>query len=230
MLDIPYTTIQENRLDYEIFLLRNQQGKTFKEIARLLQRSANCIRVRYNRVRYKQLCLYIRHIAVALGMENLQEIREEAAQAEEWYGNRTYALAYLEKKYASILDAYRGGEPALPPEIADSLPPIRDELKDEEIERIRRMRDEEKAPFAIIAQELCITPEKAETAYQFYYHQMTRKLERELREKAQTPEEKKAVWNFCFRTRESSARHYRDLKEALENSGEKEPWNRETEK
>lgn len=61
------------------------------------------------------------------------------------------------------------------------MPPFRHRLAKGEVESIVALREEKKAPFTVLAQELRITPEKAKHAYDGYYHARVLKIVKELK-------------------------------------------------
>ena len=72
--DIAYDELKKNPQAYEIMLLRDQKGKTFTAIASAFQISSSRASQIYNQLKVKQIRLYINHISVVLGYENLSLI------------------------------------------------------------------------------------------------------------------------------------------------------------
>lgn len=107
--DIPYSTLQKNRQGYEILLLRDHHNRSFAAIGRELGICTARVCGQYNKIKVRQVRLYIRHIAVALGHENTAQVRKEFFTALECYQNYACACGYLENTYPEILEAYRGG-------------------------------------------------------------------------------------------------------------------------
>ena len=141
MTDIPYSTLQEDKTGYQILLLREQQNKSFTAIASQLGVSPARVRQQYTKMKVRQVRLYIRHIAIALGHENTTQVRNVFSTAMDCYQNYPYACAYLDKTYGEILEGYRAGEPGTPQEILEGLPPCPAELGEEEMSRIVTMRE-----------------------------------------------------------------------------------------
>ena len=112
--DIPYSTLQEDKTGYQILLLREQQNQSFTAIASQLGVSPARVRQQYTKIKVRQVRLYIRHIAIALGHENTAQVRNVFSEAMDCYQNYPYACGYLDKTYGEILEAYRAGEPGTP--------------------------------------------------------------------------------------------------------------------
>lgn len=170
LTDIPYSTLQKNPEGYQILLLRDQHGLGFAAIGRELGLSTARVCGQYNKIKVRQVRLYIRHIAVALGHENTAQVRKEFFTALECYQNYACACGYLEKCYFDILEKYRAGQPGMSREVLEGLPPCPVSLGEEEIARIVTMREEGKASFRAIGREFHITPEKARYIYEMVYH------------------------------------------------------------
>ena len=219
--DIPYVLLKQNERAYEIMLLCDQHSNTFSDTAKEFGLSVSRIRQIYNGLKIKQKRLYINHISIVLGYDDCTQVEEIYNQAYEFYQSRTYACAYLEIKYREILAEYRKGEPGMPVEFIDNMPPLRDELTAEETEHIIKMREEKKQSFAETADELHITSEKAEEVYDRHYRTKTFELMHFLQDKAKSRQEKDAIWDYCINNSYSSKRRYdminekfmKDLKE-----------------
>lgn len=168
--DIPYSSLKEDTQSYEILLLRDVHTWSFSAIARQLGISSAQVTQRYNKIKVRQAHLYIRHIAIALGHQDTSQVREVFFSAMECYQNYAYACGYLEKTYPEMLQTYRAGEPGVPGEILEGLPPCPVYLGKEEVARIVTMREEGKATFRSIGRALGITPEKARHTYEMVYH------------------------------------------------------------
>lgn len=67
MKDIPYSILKQDERAYEIMLLRDQYGNTFTDIARECEISVARVVQIYNKIKIKQIRLYINHIAVVFG-------------------------------------------------------------------------------------------------------------------------------------------------------------------
>ena len=199
--DIPYSTLKKNGRSYEIMTLRDQYGNTFADIAKDYGISSIRIRGLYNKIKKQQIHLYIIQVAAALGHKNTAFVKKEARTAYECFQDNSYVCAYLEKTYPSILEAYRAGEAGMSKEFIERLPPLRETFDEKIISRIVEMREIEKAPFIVIAQELEMTKEKARQLYNSFYHQQVVAHVNALEEKAETFDEKTAIWRRYFGTR-----------------------------
>lgn len=208
MKDIPYSELKEDRRAYDIMLLRDQYNNTFADIAKEYGISLVRARELYSRVKIKQIRLYIRHISIALGYDNTVEVRKVYDAAHECFQDFSYACAYLEKKYSSILVEYRAGEPGMPKEYIKNLPPLKKSLNPEIVSRIVEMREVEKATFTAIAKEMAITPEKAKHTYDMFYHQQVLDFIEPLQQEASSYEEKRAIWQHYFGKYRSAKKRY----------------------
>ena len=103
---------------------------------------------------------------------------------------------------------YRQGEPGMPQAFAANMPPFRHRLAKGEVESIVTLREEKKAPFTAIAQELRITPEKAKHAYDGYYHARVLKIVKELEALAESEEQKRAVRDAVFQSAGTPKKRY----------------------
>lgn len=206
--DIPYSELTQNERAYEILLLRDQYGNTFADIAKEFELSVSRVTQLYNKLKFKQICLYINHIAVVLGHENTSQVKAVFDNAYACYQDRTYACAYLEKKYKDILIEYRDVEPGMPMQFIRNMPPFKPKLSKKTVARVVELRDVEKASFVRIAKELRMTPLKARRTYELFYHKQVLALVKALQEKAESQEEKTAIWNYYFRRYRSSKKRY----------------------
>lgn len=209
--DIPYRTLKQDERTYEIMLLRDQYDNTFTDIAKEYEISVARVVQIYNKLKVKQACLYINHIAVTLGLESTSQINKVYYAAYECYQERSYACAYLEKKYQAILIEYRDREPGMPMQFMKSMPPFKPLLGKKTIARVVSMRETEKASFVEIGKEMRITRAKAKRIYEMYYHEKVLALIEALQEKAESHEEKRTIWNDCFRGNKSSKKRYEML-------------------
>lgn len=191
--EIPYSELKKDKRAYDIMILRDQYNNTFTDIAKDYEISFIRVRQIYSKIKIKQIRLYIRHISIALGHENTAEVRKVFEAANECYQDFTYACAYLEKKYKNILDEYRAGEPGMPKEFIQNLPPLKRKLNKNAISRIIEMREIEKATYAVIGKEMRITPEKAKHTYDYFYHQKVLKYVNTLLKKAKSQDEQWAI-------------------------------------
>ena len=208
LTDIPYNTIKENTRAYEILLLRDRNGSTYADIGKQYNLSAIRVAQIYHKLKFKQIRLYIRHIAFTLGHENTAEIRDEYTAAYEGYQDWRCACAYLEKTYGDRLTAYRGGEPGMPEAFIKALPPLKCKFGEKTTSRIIQMREEEKLTFIAIAEKLWITPAKAKQLYNGYYHEQVMAVIQALQERAQTKEEKDAIHSGYFHSKLSAKQYY----------------------
>ena len=157
MNDYPYSVLMKDERAYEIMQLRDQYDNTFTDLAKEYGLSAARVVQLYNRIKLKQVRLYIHHIAVVSGCENTLQMRDVYNAAFECYRDMAYVCAYLEKEYAGILTPYRAGEPGMPKRFLDTIPPFRKTLSKKAIDRVIEMREAEKASYRRIAEELHIT-------------------------------------------------------------------------
>lgn len=215
--DIPYSVLKEDKRGSEILTLRDWYGSAFGDIAREYKLSPARVRQIYGKMKLKQIHLYIRHIAVALGHESTAAVGNEFSAANECYQELSYACAYLEKKYKDILDEYRAGEPGMAEQFLESLPPFRRKLRKKTISRIVEMRETEKATFIAIAEKLRITPEKAKHAYDMFYHQQVLDYVETLEKEAKSGDEKLAIWRRYFGPYRSAKNRYEMMLEEKEN-------------
>ena len=208
MKDIPYSVLNQDERAYEIMLLRDQRGNTFADIAKEFEISAERVIQIYNKLKLKQIRLYINHIAVVLGYESTSQVKNVFDNAYECYQDWTYACAYLEKKYKDILIEYRDGEPGMPTQFIRNMPPFKPKLSKKTVARVIELRDVEKASFVTIAKELRMTQAKAKRTYEMFYHKQVLVLIKALQEKAESKEEKETIWKYYFRRYHSSKKRY----------------------
>lgn len=208
MKDYPYNILKQDVPSYEILLHRDQHGKTFADIARACELPAARVVQKYYKIKMQQIRLYIQHISVELGHLDTLQIKKVYDNAFACYQDLTFACAYLEKKYPDILTAYRAGEPGMPAWFMKNMPPFRTKLRKKTIVRVVEMREAEKAPYAAIAKELRITPAKAKHTYEWFYHKQVVALLTELEQKAESPEEKAALWAYYFKQYKTSKKRY----------------------
>ena len=208
LIDIQYSTLTEDKRSYEIMLLRDQHGNTFTDIAKECEISVARVVQIYNRLKLKQIRLYINHIAVVLGYESTSQIIKVYHDAYECYQDRAYACAYMERQFKYILAEYRVGEPGMPTKFIRSMPPFKSRLSQKTIARVIEMREVEKASFATIAKELRMTQAKAKRTYEMFYHKQVLELINALQEKAESNEEKSAIWDYYFNEYKSAKKRY----------------------
>ena len=204
----PYRELKQDERAYEMMLLRDQHGNTFTDIAKEYEISAAWAVQKYNRLKIKQTCLYINHIAAVLGYESTSQVENVFRNAYECYQDWTYACAYLEKKYKDILIEYRDGEPGMPTQFIRNMPPFKPKLSKKTVARVIELREVEKASFVTIAKELRMTQAKARHTYEMFYHKQVIALIHVLQEKAESREEKAAIWDYYFGRYHSSKKRY----------------------
>ena len=205
---MPYSELNQDKRAYEIMLLRDQHGNTFTDIAKEFEISPQRVIQIYNKLKIKQIRLYINHIAAVLGYESTLQVKNVFDNAYECYQDRTYACAYLEKKYEDILIEYRDGETGMPTQFIRNMSPLKPKLSKKTVARVIELRDVEKASFVTIAKELRITQAKAKHTYEMFYHKQVLALIKALQEKAESKEEKENIWNYYFRRYHSSKKRY----------------------
>lgn len=211
MNDIPYSTLQEDKTGYQILLLREQQNQSFTAIASQLGVSPARVRQQYTKMKVRQVRLYLRHIAIALGHENIAQVRNVFSTAMDCYQNYPYACGYLDKTYGEILEAYRAGEPGTPQEMLEKLPPCPVKLGEKEVSRIVTMREEGNASFRAIGREFRITPEKARHTYEMVYHHKVLEYVEGLQQQAKSWEERMEIWRRYLGGSMSAKRRYERL-------------------
>ena len=209
--DIPYSTLQEDKTGYQILLLREQQNQSFTAIASQLGVSPARVRQQYTKMKVRQVRLYLRHIAIALGHENIAQVRNVFSTAMDCYQNYPYACGYLDKTYGEILEAYRAGEPGTPQEMLEKLPPCPVKLGEKEVSRIVTMREEGNASFRAIGREFRITPEKARHTYEMVYHHKVLEYVEGLQQQAKSWEERMEIWRRYLGGSMSAKRRYERL-------------------
>ena len=211
MNDIPYSTLQEDKIGYQILLLREQQNQSFTAIASQLGVSPARVRQQYTKMKVRQVRLYLRHIAIVLGHENTAQVRNVFSTAMDCYQNYPYTCGYLDKTYGEILESYRAGEPGTPQEMLEKLLPCPVKLGEEEISCIVTMREEEKASFRAIGREFHITPEKARHTYEMVYHHKVLEYVEGLQQQAKSWEERMEFWRRYLGGSMSAKRRYERL-------------------
>ena len=206
--DFPYEILKQNERSYEIMLLRDQYDNTFADIAKKYKITVARVVQIYNKIKLKQIQLYIHHIAVVLGHDSISQVKKIYDDSYECYQERLYVCAYMEKKYKAILDEYRNGEPGMPRQFLKSMPPFKLKLSKKTIARVIEMREAQKASFVTIAKELRITQAKAKRTYETFYHKQVLELIKDLQERTESREEKQAIWDYYFRGNRSSKKRY----------------------
>lgn len=198
MKDIPYSELKKDKRAYDIMVLRDYHNNTFTDIAKDCKISLIRVRQLYSRTKVKQIRLYVRHISIALGHENTEQVRKVFEIANECYQDYSYACAYLEKEYKDILDEYRAGEPGAPELLIKKLPPLKRKLSKKTVSHIIEMRETENATYDMIAKKFHITPEKARHIYDLFYHQKVLEYVNALEEKAKNLEERADIYRRYF--------------------------------
>lgn len=169
-IDIPYSKLKENKRAYEIMLLRDLYDNTFTAIAEEYGVSVATITSNYYRVKVRQLRFYINHLAIVDGHESTAKFRELLYKAHDCYQDYRYVTAYFEKEYKKVLSEYRAGEPGLPESFLAALPPFKEKWSQYIVNRVVKMREEEKFSFVAIGIKLKMTTKSAEHIYRYYYH------------------------------------------------------------
>ena len=210
LTDIPYSTLAQDSA-YEIMLLRDQENAAFAEIARRTGRSAGGAAQLYNRVKVKQIRLYLNHIACWLGHETAAEVTKFYYSIYECYQDRRCACAYLEKSWQELLDRYRCGEPGMPKSFAESLPPLLPPLGEKTVARIVSLR-ESGTSFQKIAQELNLTPVKAKHVYNSHYHKLVLGYLESLPAEGDGAGERRALWESYLNKNVSPKKFYDEMR------------------
>ena len=96
----------------------------------------------------------------------------------------------------------------MPIRFIKSMPPFKAELSKKTVARVVEMREVEKAPYATIAKELRMTRAKAKRTYEMFYHKQVLELIKALQDKAESEEEKDAIWEHYFRGNKTAKRRY----------------------
>ena len=81
LVDLPYGTLMERQRYYEILLLRDSHDNTYADIAREYNVSRNYIDDCYNRIKRKQIRLYLTHLAIINGVDNTDSFKKIYSQA-----------------------------------------------------------------------------------------------------------------------------------------------------
>lgn len=168
--DVKYECLKENPVKYEIMLLRDLYDNSYADIAKEYELSTQRVMQNYYQVKLRQARLYIQHLSIVHGYDNTTSFRELFNQAEDCYKDWQYAVAYLEKKYKTILDEYRAGEPGMPIDFLSKVPPLKKKWSNKMISEVIRLREVEKESYIEIGRKFNITKFKAESIYDYYYH------------------------------------------------------------
>ena len=168
--DIPYKNIMDTGRKYDVWVLRDVYGNTFPDIAREYGVSVGTILSNYNKILWLKARYYVNHLSIVHGYENSAYFRKIWSNAYECYASGKYVVAYFEKEYAEILSEYRNGEPGMPVQLLQNLPPLRNEFSKHTISSVIRLRETNGMTYAAIGKRLRMTKEKAEDLYSHYYH------------------------------------------------------------
>lgn len=182
---MPYRVLTQVKQAYEIMRFRDL-GYPYTAIAKKYGTSAARVRQTYSRMKQKQIRLYIRHIAEK---EDPRCVWQLCQKLYECYQNRAGVCAYLEKRYPDILKEYREGEPGMPEDFLESLPPLILELSGEVIAGMIEMRKKEKKTFSEIGRQFHLTQERVKKLYDRFYGVKIEKLLEQLEKKEKPPEE-----------------------------------------
>ena len=181
MIDIPYSELTKDDIAYEVMLLRDLYDNTYSDIAKEHGVSNTAVVNVYSRIKIKQLRLYARHLAIVHGHENTDAFSINAVY--DCYWDFRYVAAYFEKEYGDILTEYRAGEPGMPEQFIATLPPLINELSAEDIDRLIRLREDDKKTFPAIGKELLLSEARAKREYELFYHRKVLTAIDEIKEK-----------------------------------------------
>lgn len=186
--DRNYSFLKETYpVKYEIMQLRDLYGNTFADIAKEQGISVCRVIQDYHFIKIRQTRLYITHLAIVHGHTNTSHFYELYKQAETCYADWQCATAYLEKKYKHILSEYRAGEFGMPDDFLAQLPPFRKRWSKETVQKIIEWREAEKKSqrktYIEIGRLLKMTKFKAESLYEWHYHEKFLLISKKLEEK-----------------------------------------------
>lgn len=206
--NIPYSTLKQDERSYEIMLLRDQHDNSYADIAKEYGITTSRVVQIYTRTKRRQIRLYIDHIEEALGDIGIPQVEMVYEDAYKWYHDLTYAAAYLEKEYKTILDEYRAGEPGMPQQFIADMPPFRPELNEQEINQVVEMREVRKTSFREIANMMQMTQAKAKHVYEWFYHKQVIALIEDLQNGVNSHNERAAIWEHYFSKYRTSKERY----------------------
>lgn len=209
--EIPYNTLMSETRNYEILLRHDLADKTFTDIAIEYEIPVIAAKQIYYSIKKKQMHLYIHHLSLVNGHEDVRHFREWYETVFECYQDDTYAVAYLEKKYKAILTEYRTGEPGMPQHFIESIPPFKPEFGEKLLKRLIEMRETEKKSYLEIGNELQITPFKARYEYELFYHKKVMGYIHILQSKTDNRIEKDFFLHHYHRRRLSTKNRYEIL-------------------
>lgn len=158
--------MRKQKFNYQIFVLRNKQGKTYKELAKQFNVSSSRIEQRNRDFLHIVYSYYTRYL------ESIN-IEFDSWDIYCFYQYLPFAIAYLEKTYKKHLDLLRQGKPPIMFENSMNLVPYR-KIKNDEMIRLQVYilyeREEEKRTFSDICKDIALTKEKTRDIYYLYYH------------------------------------------------------------
>lgn len=169
LIDIPYKEIMDNGRKYDVWLLRDIYGNTFADIAKEYSVTVSCIIGDYKKLLLLKLQYYVNHLSIVHGYEDTKYFETIWHDALECYYDRKCVVAYFEKEYSDILTEYRNGEPGMPEQFLQILPPLRTEFSKRTVSSIVRLRDINEMSFAAIGKRLRMTKQQAERLYDCHY-------------------------------------------------------------
>jgi len=167
--DIPYESLLNNGRKYDVWMLRDVYDNTFADIAREYNVSVPIIISNYEKILLLKMKYYVNHLSIVHGYENGAHFRKICTSALDCYCRRKYVVAFFEKEYADILKEYRNGEPGMPEQFLQDLPPFRNKFSVRTISSVVRLRETEGLTYADIGKRLRMTKEKAEHLYNDHY-------------------------------------------------------------
>ncbi|MCI8842902.1 MAG: hypothetical protein HFF08_02170 [Oscillospiraceae bacterium] len=170
--DIPYKNLLDKGRKYDVWMLRDVYNNTFADIAREYRVSVSTIVSDYEKILFLKTKYYINHLSIVQGYENTAHFRKIWWSAFDCYCGIKYVVTYFEKEYADILKEYRNGEPGMPDEMIQALPPLRSKFNKRVISNIIYLRETEGLTYAAIGKRLRVTKEKANNLYNHYYHDL----------------------------------------------------------
>lgn len=158
--------VEDNSLNYQILEMKFKQGKSYSEIAEILNKSIGNVGQRYRMFSWSLYRCYAAYLK-SIG------IKVDATDISNFYESSSYAVAYLEKTYSESLNLFRGDKSPVFLENVESLPPYR-KLTDRQLlnleKKIVKARESQGRTFVDIGKELKMTREKTRWMYNHYYH------------------------------------------------------------
>ncbi len=158
--------MKKQELNYQISILRNKQGKTYKEISMQLKTGVERVRQRNNKFLHDSCLLYVKYL-------NTKQIEIDYWELFDFYQTLQYSVAYLEKEYKEHLDSFRDGKPPVVFQSHMDIPLFR-KLTDKEILELEKCileaREQQNRTFYDIGKEYDLTKEKVRRIYDLYYH------------------------------------------------------------